>query len=68
MPRLGRGSSVGDQRAPQVLAATEPPEATLLWDTRCATPAATLRPDGGDRARLRPGDAPVLGNAMAMRL
>ena len=51
-----------------VLAPTEPPEATLLWDTRQSQPALKLAPDAGDRTLVRKGDASVLGNAMAMRL
>ena len=51
-----------------VLAPTEPPEATLLWDTRQAQPALKLAPDAGDRTLVRKGDASVLGNAMAMKL
>ena len=51
-----------------VLAPTEPPEATLLWDTRQSQPALRLAPDAGDRTLVRKGDASVLGNAMAMRL
>ena len=51
-----------------VLAPTEPPEATLLWDTRQSQPAVKLAPDAGDRTLVRKGDASVLGNAMAMRL
>ena len=51
-----------------VLAPTEPPEATLLWDTRQSQPALKLAPDAGGRTLVRKGDASVLGNAMAMRL
>ena len=51
-----------------MLAPTEPPEATLLWDTRQSQPALKLAPDAGDRTLVRKGDASVLGNAMAMRL
>eukprot|EP00629_Pelagomonadales_sp_RCC1024_P011821 CAMPEP_0119270196 /NCGR_PEP_ID=MMETSP1329-20130426/7300_1 /TAXON_ID=114041 /ORGANISM="Genus nov. species nov., Strain RCC1024" /LENGTH=398 /DNA_ID=CAMNT_0007270207 /DNA_START=112 /DNA_END=1304 /DNA_ORIENTATION=- len=50
-----------------VLAATEPPEACLLWDTRCASPAARLQPKDGERADATAAN-PILGNVMVTKL
>ena len=51
-----------------VLAPTEPPEAMVLWDTRCDRPALRFQPDGGDRSKVRAGDSPVIGMAMSAKL
>ena len=53
-----------------VLAPTEPPEAMLLWDTRCPEHCAKLHPDAGDRSRVGQDgtSTPVLGMAMSTKL